>query len=348
MPGWRTWVGLLALALSGCAQRAPLLDQLAPGWAGRGPIELVTTPIFPQQVYQCGPAALATLLNASGMPVQPDELVDQVYLPQRRGSVQPEMVAAVRRHGRIPYRLRPGLDALLEELDVGRPVLVLQNLGLDWLPQWHYAVVIGLDPARETVILRSGTRPREMLSLRRFLNGWRRAGEWALVVLRADQLPADDDSGAYLRQLAAAEETLAPGLAAQAYAAALRRWPQASAARFGLAHSLARQALHAQAAVHYRRLLHDAGPDPVLLNNLAEVEAARGCRAAAQAAIRQALRLAADDPGLGTRLRETARSVQALASAAQTCPRGHPGCGLPCPGDGDPDPGDRTLVPVGE
>ena len=72
-----------------------------------------------------------------------DELVAQIYLPERKGSLQPEIIAAVRRYDRVPYRIEPALPALLAELRAGRPVLILQNLGLRSLPRWHYAVVIG-------------------------------------------------------------------------------------------------------------------------------------------------------------------------------------------------------------
>ena len=42
-------------------------------------VELTQTPFFPQQSHQCGPAALATALGASGVDVTPDDLVPQTY-----------------------------------------------------------------------------------------------------------------------------------------------------------------------------------------------------------------------------------------------------------------------------
>ena len=89
-------------------------------------VELSGTPFFPQEEYQCGPAALATVLNVAGVAAAPDDLVDQVYLPKQHGSLQIELLAATRRADRIPYRFEPTLVALRAELDAGRPVLVLQ------------------------------------------------------------------------------------------------------------------------------------------------------------------------------------------------------------------------------
>ena len=78
--------------------------------------ELTTTPFFPQELYQCGPAALATVLVHSGVATTPETLVDQVYIPEKEGSLQAEMLAAARRQGRVAYRLAPQLEDLLREV----------------------------------------------------------------------------------------------------------------------------------------------------------------------------------------------------------------------------------------
>ena len=136
---------LLAALVSGCAapQVAGLLERpprdLPPS------AEIATTPFYAQEDYQCGPASLAALLNHAGRDATPASLAPQVYLPARQGSLQAELLAATRRHGLLAYVLEPRLEALLREIAAGAPVLVLQNLALDWAPQWHYAVAIGYD-----------------------------------------------------------------------------------------------------------------------------------------------------------------------------------------------------------
>ena len=119
---------VLVFAIAGCASRGPVLPQLT---AAQLParVELAETPFFPQRDYQCGPAALATVLGASGVRVDPDNLVAEVYLPGRKGSLQPEMVAATRTRGRLPYLLPPRADALVAQLAAGTPVLLMQKLG---------------------------------------------------------------------------------------------------------------------------------------------------------------------------------------------------------------------------
>ena len=127
---------LLALTtlLSACVVRGPFIPaNLAPG--ARASVELVGTPFFPQKKYQCGPAALASVLVASDVVTTPEALVPVVYIPARKGSLQVEMQAAPRKFGRLSYLLSPNMDSILAELDAGRPVLVLHNYGLPMLPQ---------------------------------------------------------------------------------------------------------------------------------------------------------------------------------------------------------------------
>jgi hypothetical protein len=115
------------------------------------------TPFYPQTRYHCGPAALLSVLEFSGARTTMPALVERVYLPDREGSLQAEMLAAARASGRVPYRVDASLDAILAELGAGRPVLVLQNLGISWAPRWHYAVVYAADPESGSIRLRSGT-----------------------------------------------------------------------------------------------------------------------------------------------------------------------------------------------
>ena len=101
---------LVCLWLAGCAaigSREAILEGVDPAR-----VELESTPFFPQSDYQCGPAALATVLAADGVDVTADQLVSEVYLPGRRGSLQVALIAATRARGRLPYTLPPQGDTL--------------------------------------------------------------------------------------------------------------------------------------------------------------------------------------------------------------------------------------------
>jgi tetratricopeptide (TPR) repeat protein len=265
-----------ALLLQGCAglwpQTAQLREALPPGLPER--VELAEVPFFPQSEYQCGPAALATLLVSSGVKVTPDELVPQVYLPERKGSLQVEMLAAARRRGLVSYQLAPRLEHVLREIAAGTPVILLQNLGFS--DGWHYAVAVGYDYERGEIILRSGVTQREILpfTVNEFV--WKRSGYWAMVAVPPDRVPATAEEQRWLAAIAALERAGDAAAARTAYSGFLRRWPDNLNAAIGLAN-----AHHALGELtEAERVLREAerrAPDSVIvLNNLAQTLSDQG------------------------------------------------------------------------
>ena len=80
------------------------------------------------------------MLVASGVSTSPEELTPRVFIPARRGSLQVEMLAVPRGFRRLALPLPRSPEAIVAELEAGRPVLVLHNYGLPFWPRWHYAV----------------------------------------------------------------------------------------------------------------------------------------------------------------------------------------------------------------
>jgi tetratricopeptide (TPR) repeat protein len=309
----RALLGAMVMLLAGCAVRAPVLPELIPGSAPRS-VEIAGAPFFPQEDYQCGPAALATVLGHSGLEVEPEALAPQVYLPQRKGSLQIELIAAARRHGRIPVTLAPDVNALVAELQAERPVLVLQNLRIRTWPTWHYAVVVGYDAQRDAVLLRSGRTQRLEMPAAEFLRTWRLGGKWGVVTLAPGELPASPDPQRYLEAVIAMEAAAEPGTLAAAYRAALARWPNHPVARFGLANALRSGGVLAEAETLYRSLLTERPDEPAVINNLADLLVGRGCP---DEALRLLDRALAKDGGA---LRAALEATRAGALAARTQP----------------------------
>ena len=223
------------VVLSGCAalQRTPMprLPENVPV-----SVELESVPFYPQDDYQCGPATLAMALSWSGPAVTPDELKDQVYTPSRKGSLQLAMIGATRRHGKIAYEISDS-ESIFAEIAAGHPVIILQNLGLSWLPVWHYAVVIGYDVSEQDVILRSGTTKRKVMAYYLFDKTWARSNYWGLLVLEPNQIPERASEIKYLRAVLGLEKSRQFRAAATGYQTALTRWPGSLNALLGLGNS---------------------------------------------------------------------------------------------------------------
>ncbi len=305
----------MVLLAAGCAGPQPLREAFRADSQLPAAVELQDTPYYPQEDYQCGPAALATVLGAAGIEVTPASLAGKVFLPERQGSLQLELVAAARRYQRLPYTLEPGVDTLLPELAAGRPVLVLQNLGLRSLPVWHYAVVIGFDTQRNEIILRSGRTARHVMRAEKFMRTWERADFWAMVILRPGEFPQRPDATRYVHAIAALESAGQLETAAVYYRAALVRWPDNTLAMFGLGNARYAQGELTAAAALYRRLL-DIQPGHVAArNNLAQLLADRGSYAAALLEIEAGLANSGESHPLRRQLLETRDSIRAAAGA---------------------------------
>lgn len=264
----RTWArfGLLAAALllSACAT-AP--RSTLP--SGAPPIELAEVPFFPQEDYHCGPAALAEVLQWTGVDVTPEALAPRLMIPARLGTLQIELLAQTRAQGRVPYEIPGDLGAVYRELAAGRPVLILQNLALDWSPLWHYAVIVGLDPQARTVILRSGRERRKVVAASVFENTWARSDKWAMVVLPPGELPATVEPAEALRAAISLEQLRHWSMAEALYRSAAQRWPDQAVFRLGYANVRYAQGARAEAEAAYREIIAAFPEDPAAYNNLA-------------------------------------------------------------------------------
>jgi tetratricopeptide (TPR) repeat protein len=307
-----------ALVLAGCATRGPQLPPVVATGLPAG-VELESTPFFPQQDDQCGPAALATVLVASGAQVAPDELVSEVYLPGRKGSLQAELKAAARSRGRLPYVLPPSLDDLLAQLAAGHPVLVLQKTGAGPWPGWHYAVVIGYDASRDRLVLRSGTERRLEMSASLFLATWDRADRWAMTALEPGELPARADFGRTMEAAAGLEAVGRLDDAERAYRTAAKHWPDEPLPRVALANIALARGDPTAADRELRTALGLAPDDVAARNNRAELLRSMGCPESARREIAIAARLAAGGP-LAAAVASTQRRIDASSG-----PDG-PGC----------------------
>jgi len=284
---------ICACALAGCAAFPHLkLKEIASGKSKR---ILPSVPFFAQTRYQCGPAALAGLLGATGLEISPETLTPQVFLPKRRGSLQIELLAAARRAGRVAYVIASEPQALVAEIEAGRPVLVLQNLRTQLFPIWHYSVLVGFDPDANRMYLNSGTRKELKMGARSFLRTWNWAGRWAMVALRPGELPATGDPQRYAQAVASFQQVAGSEAALPAWQAAVRQWPRDSRAYLALG-NIAYDNKDLAAAVHnYRRGLALNPHEPGLNNNLASVLGALGCPRAGEVQLRAiAAELASD------------------------------------------------------
>ena len=270
------WAAVLLL-VPGCTTLIPQTVNLRAQWPAEvaRQVELPQVPFYPQDEYQCGPAALAMAMNTSGARVTPESLVPEVWVPARKGSLQLEMLATPRRHGLVSYRLAPRYADLLREIAAGNPVLVLQDVGM-LLPQWHYAVVNGFDYETGSLFLRSGLEQRQEMPFSFFERTWRPGGHWAMVVTQPDRIPVTATEERWLEALLGLARGGNADATVRGYRAALARWPDSMPAAVGLANHLHARGSLAEAGDVLRNALQKHPRSLILMNNLAQTLSDQG------------------------------------------------------------------------
>ncbi|MFN4266419.1 MAG: PA2778 family cysteine peptidase [Aquabacterium sp.] len=238
-----------------------------------------------------------------------DRIVGQVYTPGRHGSLQLDMLAAPRRFGLVSYPVPPSLTSLLQLNAEGHSPVVLLNLGLDWLPRWHYALVVGHDLIERDIILTSGTQALQRMPLHTFELMWSRAGQWGMVVSAPDKIPLAIQAAEAEKAALSFERVNPPASAAQAWKALNRRWPDRLLPRLGLSHAYM-QDQHWTLAKDTLLETTAKFDSAVAWNNLAQVWLSLGDAPRALAAIEKArLTARASEPQWLPTIEETAAEI---------------------------------------
>lgn len=179
--------GLLVLAA--CARPSPEGIRAAVA-AAPAAGTLLAVPFFPQEEYQCGPAAMASLLAYWGQPADPEAIAEAIYLPRLQGTLSLDLLLYAERRGLTARLLDGGAEALKAALRAGRPVIALLNVGWRLVPTWHYVVVVGYADGPEAFVAHDGRHRERIFPYEDFAWRWQAAGRWGLLVEPPSSGPA--------------------------------------------------------------------------------------------------------------------------------------------------------------
>jgi len=204
-----------------------------------------------------------------------------------------------------PHVAAQGVDLVEVAIaSAGNPVFVLQNLGLDLYPVWHYETLIGYDFENREMILRSGTNHRIGRSFKLFEKTWQRAGHWALTLAPPGSIPVSASAESYLEAVIGMEQVGRTEVAHGAYATARQRWPDSWLAHSGYGNTAYALGKFSDAESAYRSALALAPERAEIWNNLAYSLAQLGRHEASMEAIERALEIDPQNQNLKDSLNE--------------------------------------------
>lgn len=215
---------VVLLLLGACASGPPLLPETK-----RLPerVELADVPFFQLSDAQGGPSALAALLNHHGVISSPGLVDGRMQQLAKGQSPQAGLAAVARSYELLVYPLPGNLDALLQQVSAGHPVLVMQDR-LFGGPGAQFAVLVGYDQRQRTLVLRSGNTRRWHTSFASFDDAWSEAGRWAVLIQPTNQLPAQPVERVWLQAARDLQQQGRAEAAQRALRTARQLWPDAA------------------------------------------------------------------------------------------------------------------------
>ena len=190
----RLWLlSVFALAMVGCASVEPPELRHLPER-----VELNGVPFFRGNANQSGPQVLASMLGQQRIRITPGLLVKPLKLPGAEASLQDNMEQLAAQYGLMVYPLDTSLAALLTQVAAGYSVMLRFSDGTVW-SEPRYAMLVGYNRTKRTVLLRAGMERRRLMDFNKFESAWKDAGGWAVLILSPEQVPANVDKARWLK-----------------------------------------------------------------------------------------------------------------------------------------------------
>lgn len=148
--------------------------------------QIENVPFIAQEDLQCGPAALATVINywhrkgQGGRRVTVESVAAAIYSPSARGVLGFDLELYAQKLGFVALEPPRTIEAIRERIDGGLPVIVLVDYGQSLFQQNHFMVAKGYTEGG--ILFNSGRRENLVLSVGEFEKIWRRSGYWSLVI----------------------------------------------------------------------------------------------------------------------------------------------------------------------
>lgn len=143
-------------------------------------IIIAKIPFFPQEKYQCGPAALASVLNFWGAKISPEEIAQEIYSPAARGTLNLDLLFYAQKRGFRAQQYQGSLEDLKRNISAGVPLILQVDFGFLWYEQTHFLVVIGYNS--QGIFVNSGVEKDKFIPTSSFLRIWAKTDYWTLRI----------------------------------------------------------------------------------------------------------------------------------------------------------------------
>lgn len=318
------------LALAGCVS-LPTRPVARPSPSpGEGLFLAEAVPVE-QRAYQCGPAALESVLRYWGVEADASTLAGSLSSGRARGVLNIALAQQMKERGFWTQMESSDLRGLEGWIRKGIPPIVALHVGPFGMPLYHFAVVTGFDNRQGLLYLNAGRSTTEVMTAAQFDARWGRAGRWALIVCPPERV-AWPLNGRQAAEMGLLFERRSDWESARRwYRTAAEQEPDNPAVRFNLANVHLKRGELQEARALYEELAPRHPSWGALQNNLAWTRLSQGDPRGAAETILLGFRHGArarpellDTLGLAyCRLGECRRARACFRSAAARAPPGN-------------------------
>lgn len=150
---------------------------------GSGKRIILSVPFNPQEDYYCGPSSLASVMQFYGKGITQDEIAKEVYRRDLGGSIAIDLMLFARKMGFRAELMEGNMQIVEDSIKNGKPLIVLVDIGWFFYSRPHFAVVVGYDLEKNSIIVNSGRNKEYEYEMEEFIRIWKKMGNLILLVM---------------------------------------------------------------------------------------------------------------------------------------------------------------------
>jgi len=152
----------------------------------RDAVLLSDVPFIQQDDFQCGPSALAMVINywdikmGTGRNISLEKIIEDIYSPTARGVLGLDLEIYARKMGFATQRYAGSIDDVKRRINEGIPLILLVDYGISSYQRNHFLVTTGY--IKGAIIVNSGRRKHEIIHEEKFKRIWKKTDFWTLLI----------------------------------------------------------------------------------------------------------------------------------------------------------------------
>lgn len=137
-------------------------------------------PFFPQESHQCGPAALASILNYLNYRTTPAEIASEIYSETAGGVLGTDLENYALKYGFKARSFKGNTQDLKDSINKGIPLIILVDYGKWVYTRPHFMAVVGYTDTG--IIAHTGKDKFKNISFSALEGPWAKCENWTLLI----------------------------------------------------------------------------------------------------------------------------------------------------------------------